>query len=140
MKSKILIDVDEQGLPTILIDNGELTLDAPNTISQLHSKGFLSIKGISDIDVRDKLIKRFLEGGCCALITVNDDQSRSIISMTPIDMLQNIADMFKSQFVHKPSDDKKGKEFEQYLLSAASMLESLGYRSNAFNKAIEKQN
>lgn len=120
MKSKILIDVDEQGLPTILIDHGQET--------QLE-------------DVRDKLVKRFLEGGCCALVTVNEDQTRTIITMTPIDMLQNIADMFKSEFFPDPSEEskKRWKEFEQHLLSAASMLESLGYRSNAFHKAVEKQ-
>ena len=74
MYSKLMIDVMEDGTPIV---------------SVIHPKGKLE-------DVRDKLVKRFLEVGPFCAITYSDTHPRetraNIISMNPLDVMQNILD------------------------------------------------
>lgn len=121
MLSKILIDVDEQGLSTIEVRTPKIE--------------------VSKMDVRDKLVQRFLEGGSFAIITydsVDNMKVANIHSMNALDVLQNILDVFRDSVASLDSGAEE--RFEQAIFKAASMIESVvGYRSRDFCKKADAQ-
>lgn len=116
MNSKILIDVDESGLPVIRIEK-----------VNYHK---------SNADVRDKLVSRFLESGIFCTVSW-DDSSALIHSMNSLDVIQNILDTYKKMI----NDSDKKKEFEQCLFKISSIIEDVaGERSTKFNDICRYQN
>lgn len=116
MQSKIMVDVDEQGLAIISISG--------------FSEGYFS-------DVRDKLVKKFLEGGMFGLITPCSSGAE-IHSMNGLDVLDNIGQIYGSIF--KDNDSEEYVEFEQALLKLSSIIEGIsGERSSAFIKKAMAQ-
>lgn len=114
MNSKILIDVDEVGSSTIRIER-------PNYDS-------------GAIDVRDKLVSRFLEGGVFCAITW-DDKSSFIHSMNALDVLDNILNIYGQSM--KP---ELLKEFEQAVFKVCSIIEQFkGERSSKFEELAAAQ-
>lgn len=122
MESKIMIDVDDQGMSTV-----KVTM----------KKDFMGFDSNPYDDVRDKLVKRFLEGGCFALISYEGDFSEvaQIHSMGPIDVMTNILNMFGSCF----KSDSDYKVFEQSVYQVSSLLETLGFSSKEFSSKCSSQ-
>lgn len=117
MLSKILIDVDENGFSTIKI---------------------LKSTSVSpDMDVRDKLVNRFLEGGMFAVISRSgENNDAEIHSMNGVDVLDNVLHMYSGLF----NDSESLKEFQQSIYKACSFIEEVsGERSSAFLKKCDSQ-
>lgn len=124
-----MIDVDEQGASTIKISTVPSNVVSP--------------------DVRDKLVKRFLEGGMfCAVSWENnfDGQDAVLHSMNALDVLQNILDIYSQLIpsgettINKETTNTR-KDFEQLIYKVCSIIEEVsGERSTSFNKKSEYQN
>lgn len=121
MQSKILIDIDNKGVPVIRIDSkavGTLTSSEPQ-------------------DVRDKLIKNFLgKGSFCWIHRSRNVPVFTLHSMNSLDVLKEINISY-----HGLSDDESEiKEFEQAIFKVASFIEKYtSERSSDFTAFAEAQ-
>lgn len=136
MKSKIIIDITEAGLPIVKITRPKSVVSA---IGYDPSS--------SDDDVRDKLVSRFLGMGHFAVITTDSDNpgDAEIHSMNALDVLQNILEVYSGLIpVGKTTIDGESfyfrKEFEQSIYKACSLIEQwTSERSAAFEKKCDAQ-
>ena len=115
MYSKISIDVDDQGLSTI-------TISLPEAYERIS-------------DVRDKLVKRFLESGMFCLITrTGDNNEAQIHSMNVLDILANMGDIYGPLC----KDSNKAFEFKEAIERLASLLGDItGERKSCFGSRVE---
>lgn len=122
MDSKILIDVDDSGSSVISVR--------------------VPVRDFSDVDdVRDKLVKHFLDAGNFCFVSYSGDirdnfSLATISSMNVLDILERIVLVYGYLF----NDSDSFREFEQAIFSVASKIEGVtSLRSDYFLRRCEAQ-
>ena len=135
MNSKILIDWNEVPMITVKLPlNPKFGLEGATEVSYEELD-----------DARDKLTHKFINSGPFALIAGTDVGTYEIHSMSVLDVMQNILNIYGQMF-HAEGPKLMGseytdrKDFEQAVFKVCSMIESVSVeRSTAFEKKVEAQ-